>query len=75
MTAGHHVAVRGATWHISGILLSATFAASRTPATASAKPYAAAHGSITPIRIASGSFAASTYLGATWDLCHLDTCE
>jgi signal transduction histidine kinase len=52
--------VRSATWHISGSLLSATFAASRTPTTASAKPYTAAHGSITPIRIASGSFAAST---------------
>ena len=32
----------------------------RTPMTARAKPYAAARGSITPIRIASGLFAVST---------------
>jgi len=50
---------RRATWHISGSVLSASFAASRTPMTASAKPYAAAPGS-TPIRIASGPFTAST---------------
>jgi len=55
-----HVAARSATWRISGSVLSAIFAAIRTPMTARAKSYAAARGSITPIRIAAGPFAAST---------------
>jgi len=55
-----HVAVHSATWRISGSALSAIFAALRMPMTARAKSYAAARGSITPIRIASGPFAAST---------------
>jgi len=55
-----HVAARSATWHISGSVLTAIFAAVRTPMTARVKPYAAARGSITPLRISFGLFAAST---------------